>query len=155
MMKLIIIIVIVLIILGGGVLSGMAVLGMGGPLVGIIPQMDAPPKVELGLTTPMILPLDPMAIPVIENHEIAKQVNLEVKLLVERSKGPAISAVSPKLYSAVLEDLIVFMPIHLRDREEVDKEALKRRIMIVSERTIGKGLVKDVEFVAISYRNPT
>jgi hypothetical protein len=154
-MKLVIVIVIVMIILGGGILSGMAVLGMGGPLAGIIPQMDSPPKVELGPSTPMILPLDPMAIPVIENHEIATQVNIEVKLLVERSKGPAISAVSPKLYSAILKDLIIFMPIHLRDREKVEKEALKRRILITANRVLGAGMVKDVEFVSISYRNPT
>jgi len=151
-MKLIILGVIVAAVLAISGLAAMALLGKGGPLAGVVPRLDSPPKVEFVDPTPVIVPLDGMALPVIVNGEIIRQVNIQVKLLVDRRKSPAISALAPKLYSAILKDLLIFLPIHMQDRDEVDKEAIKRRILITCERLIGPDLVKDVTFVAISYQ---
>lgn len=152
MIKIIIIVVIVLILIAGGVLSGMAVLGMGGPLAGLLPELTEAPKIELGSTKPMAVNIDPMAVPVIQDGEVVRQVTLNFRVMVERRNAPSFFAIQPRLFDAYFKDLIIFLPIHLRDRDEVDVEALKRRVLIVSQKMFGEPLVKDVEFTAISYQ---
>lgn len=155
-MKLIIIAVVALLILGAGVLSGMALLGMGGPLAPYLPQLMAEaPKIEIGPQTPITVNVDPVTVPVIEANEVVLQVTIEFKLLVNRHTGPSFYNALPRLYSSFIKDLVVFLPIHLQDRTDIDKEALKRRIMIVSEKMMGANVVQDVTFESISYKQPT
>ena len=84
--------------------------------------------------------LDPFVVSIIQNNGVAATVQIEIQLETTQSREPQLTKQMPRLMDAFGTDLRAFVPRHLRDHTQVDTEVLKKRLAIIGEKAIGKGL---------------
>ena len=93
---------------------------------------------------PIFLTLDPMVIPIFQGDKLNTNIQLTIQIEVARKDAPEMRKRMTKLKDALLRDLMGFVPRHLRDHKELDIDILGRRLMVIAERAVGKGLVASV-----------
>jgi len=93
---------------------------------------------------PIFLTLDPIVIPIFQGDKLTSNIQLTIQIEVARNDAPEMRKRMTKLKDALLRDLIGFVPRHLRDNKEMDIDVLGRRLMVIAERAVGKGLVDGV-----------
>ena len=89
---------------------------------------------------PRFVTLDPFVVPIIQNNGVAATVQIEIQLETTQSRESQLTKQMPRLMDAFGTDLRAFVPRHLRDHTQVDTEVLKKRLAIIGEKAIGKGL---------------
>lgn len=142
-MKKVIILVILLLLAGGGVLGGMAVMGMG-PLAQYVP---APPDVPSASPPPpptaRLIDMETMGIPIIEGSAVTGRLFLNLQLDVTPENADRIKAIMPRVQSAFLQELLVYLPRHMRERDKLDPTLLQQQLLLVARRVAG-GKVRSV-----------
>lgn len=98
------------------------------------PTVAPPSYVEYGL----------LAVPVIEEREVRKQVEMILRLEVPFDKREIVAQNIPRLQSAYLQDMMEYLPIHLRNGRRLDPPTVSQRLLKLTEKTIGAGFVKAV-----------
>ncbi|CAA7617824.1 flagellar basal body-associated protein FliL [Magnetospirillum sp. UT-4] len=147
MVRLIIIIVAFLVMIGG-LIGGLYFWGIDplqkfNELVGNAPAAPgqtvaespkAPAYVEFGL----------LIVPVVQDREVRKQAEMILRLEVPHNKQDVVAQNLPRLQNAYLQDMMSFLPRHLRGTDQLDHDVIRRRLTQLSERVLGPGLVRDV-----------
>jgi hypothetical protein len=144
MPRILIIVVAAFIILAGGAITVMQQLEIGPfapkPLVEGAEQGAEKAKSAPRNDPPRFVTLDPFVVPIIQNNGVAATVQIEIQLETTQSRESQLTKQMPRLMDAFGTDLRAFVPRHLRDHTQVDTEVLKKRLAIIGERVIGKGL---------------
>jgi flagellar basal body-associated protein FliL len=132
----------VLVMLGGGAASILKWLQLG-PFEGTAeekkPKKDEPAKVAMSVD------MEPLVVTIFQGNKVAALVQIEVKLETMGEKNAAhVKYVLPILTDAYLRDLHGFVPRLLKSKEKIDPEIIRQRLMVIGERTAGKGLITGV-----------
>ena len=94
---------------------------------------------------PRFLDIDPINVAVIQNNRPQSVIQIAVKLEVANEKDAAvIQKQMIRLTNALVTDLHDFLPRLLREVDHIELDLLKDRIQYVADKTLGKGLVKQV-----------
>ena len=131
------------------ILGGFILLVAGG--VTVMQQMGLGPfakqKVltpeQLATIPPTYVSLEPILIPIFRGQIIAATLKLDVKIATKANGDEIIKKQIPRLTDAYVRDLHAYVPRVLRKKKklELDMVSLGKRMKIISERTIGKGIV--------------
>jgi hypothetical protein len=94
----------------------------------------------------------PLIVPIITDKGLTRQVSMVVMLEIPGGKTEEIKNFKPRLMDAYIRDLYGAMGAgHILMRANiVDVEALRTRLVNVTERIVGKELVKDVLLQAVT-----
>lgn len=94
---------------------------------------------------PRYLDLDPINVVVIQDTRLKTVVQISAKLEVASEKdAEAIRRRMIRLTNAMIFDLHDFLPRLLREVEHIEIGILQERMQYVADKTLGKGLVKQV-----------
>ncbi|MBT3989435.1 MAG: hypothetical protein HON14_04440 [Rhodospirillaceae bacterium] len=96
------------------------------------------------LEPPRYVTMEPLLIPIFQGDIVAATIQIQVQLETRGDNESIISKQMPRLKDAYIRDLHSYVPRLLRKNKELDLAALKRRLMIIGSRTIGKGLIDGV-----------
>lgn len=98
------------------------------------PPASPPAYVDFGL----------LMVPVIQNREIQRQAEMIVRLEVDSRNKEVVARNLPRLQNAFLEDMITFLGTNVRPDQPLDTEAIRRRLLLIGERTLGPGYLRDI-----------
>ena len=138
MSRILIMVVAGFIVLAGGAITIMQQLEMG-PFA---PKLEtAAPAAPTSRVDPIrFVAMDALVVPVILNDRVVSMIQIEIQLETSQSREAGLNKQMPKLTDAFVTDLRSFIPRILRDRSDIDTETLKKRLAIIGERAIGKGM---------------
>jgi flagellar basal body-associated protein FliL len=89
--------------------------------------------------------LDQINVAIIQNERPRSVVQITVKLEVANEKdAAAVQKRMVRLTSALITDLHDFLPRLLREVDHIELDLLRDRMQYVADKTLGKGLVKQV-----------
>ena len=108
---------------------------------------DEKPEKKIAIET---VTMAPLSIPIIQNGKIALNLQLEVQIDTIKEKAPKLREKLPILKDAYVRDLFSFIPRQLRKSKKLDQESLRRRLRVVGQRTIGKGIILAVKIKSYS-----
>ena len=113
-------------------------------------SIDEKPEKKIAIET---ITMAPLSIPIIQNGKIALNLHLEVQIGTTEKKAPKLREKLPILKDAYVRDLFSFIPRQLRISKKLDQETLRRRLRVVGQRTIGKGIIHAVNIKSYSEVN--
>ncbi len=94
---------------------------------------------------PRYVDIDPVNVAVIQNNRPRSIVQITVKLEVASEKdAAAVQKRMIRLTNALVTDLHDFLPRLLREVDHIELDLLRDRMQFVADKTLGKGLVKQV-----------
>lgn len=128
-------------LIGGLYFWGIDPLAKFNQLVGNAPS---DPKAPLPVQPPAYVDFGLLIVPVVQDREVRKQAELILRLEVPFEKKELVAQNLPRLQNAYLQDMMSFLPIHLRDSDRLDQAVVRRRLVLLSEKVLAPGLVKDV-----------
>ena len=96
------------------------------------------------LTLPQFVTLDPLTIPVIQGDRVALTLQLQLQIETSEEKAEELHSKMDRLKDAYIRDLHSFIPRLYRKSNILDTEALKRRLKVIGQRTLGKGIIDSV-----------
>jgi len=108
---------------------------------------DEKPEKKTAIQT---VTMAPLSIPIIQNGRIALNLQLEVEIDTTEKKAPKLREKLPILKDAYVRDLFSFIPRQLRKSKKLDQETLRRRLQVMGQRTIGKGIILSVNIKSYS-----
>ncbi|KAF0224730.1 MAG: hypothetical protein FD176_912 [Rhodospirillaceae bacterium] len=146
MVRLIFIVIAFLLVMGG-LVGGLYFWGIDplekfNVLIGNAPS--APGEAKPTIIPPSYVEYGLLAVPVIEDREVRKQVEMILRLEVPFEKREIVAQNIPRLQSAYLQDMMEYLPIHLRNGRRLDPPTVSQRLLKLTEKTIGAGFVKAV-----------
>jgi flagellar basal body-associated protein FliL len=139
MSRILIMVVAGFIVLAGGAITIMQQLEMG-PFA---PKVDAAaaPAAPSGRVDPVrFVSMEVLVVPIIQNDRVISTIQIEIQIETTQSREQGLNKQMPKLTDAFVTDLRSYVPRILRDKNDVDTETLKKRLAIIGERAIGKGM---------------
>lgn len=141
-------IVIAFLLMMGGLLGGLYFWGID-PLQKFNELIGNAPAAPSGDIKPVKLPptfveYGLLSIPVIQDHEVHKQVEMILRLEVPFEKREIVAQNIPRLQNAFLQDMMEYMPMHLRNGRRLDQAVVSQRLTSVAQRTLGEDLIKNV-----------
>jgi hypothetical protein len=147
-MKKVMILFVLLLIVAGGAIGALDFLKLGPfqekQLTAEELDAIAEAKELAGESTTSAISITPFSIPLFQGEQIAGNIQVQFELEVTKGKEEEVNSKIIRLEDAYLRDLYVFLPRLLRNKEKLDVIALKRRIMQITEKIIGPGIVEDV-----------
>lgn len=143
-MKKIIIILVLLVLIAGGALGGLAIAGMGPLAMYFAESKPESVAADLSEAPPGLVDLETIAVPIFEGNLVRSRLFLNVQISVDPASGGTVAANMPRLQDAVLSDLLVYMPFHLRDRDKVDLSLVRNRLLKVARKVAGDSAVREV-----------
>lgn len=143
MRKIIIIFFAITILIGSGSFAVMQQLNLG-PFA----KTDTADKIKTVSTN--FISLDPLVIPIIQGDTVAATIKLELKLNAKLEFQNKIYREMTRLKDAYVRDLHSFFPRLMSDQTDLDVDALKRRLMKISNRVLGAGVIISVEIDSAS-----
>ena len=153
MPKIVIFVFVGIIVLSGGSVVLMMQMGIGPfaneekkATVDSTPKDEKPEK-KIAIET---VTMAPLSIPIIQNGKIALNLQLEVQIDSIKEKAPKLREKLPILKDAYVRDLFSFIPRQLRKSKKLDQETLRRRLQVMGQRTIGKGIILAVNIKSYS-----
>lgn len=146
-MKIVIILVAVLIILGGGAAGALYFMEIGPfapPPAAEDGELPAePPTTMLDLDNTAFMDMDTLVIPIL-GGERSRSFYIDIRIeLASRDRSGA-AAQRVRLHDAFLRDMFVFLPQHLKQRDTVDLNAVKGRLLYITQQILGSELARDV-----------
>lgn len=147
MIRLIFIVIAFLLVMGG-LVGGLYFWGIDplekfNVLIGNAPAVPGG-ETKVVVTPPSYVEYGLLAVPVIEEREVRKQVEMILRLEVPFEKREIVAQNIPRLQSAYLQDMMEYLPIHLRNGRRLDPASVSQRLLKLTEKTIGTGFVKAV-----------
>lgn len=136
-MKKVIIIIVLLAIAGGGVFGGMAVMGMGPLAQYVASAPDAPKAAPPPPPAARLIDMETLGIPIIEGSAVTRRVFLNLQLDVAPDRADQVKAVLPRLQSAFLQEMLVYLPRHLRERDKLDTTLLQQHLLLIARKVAG------------------
>jgi hypothetical protein len=129
------------IVLAGGAITVMQQLEIG-PFAPKVASADSPDEAKKSsrVDPPRFVTMEPVVVPILQNDRVAATVQIEIQIETTQSRESQLNKQMTRLTDAFVTDLKTFVPRHLRDHPQVDTEVLKKRLAIIGERAIGKGL---------------
>lgn len=135
-----------------------ALLMLIGAVIGGLYFWGVDPLAKLGITAPIVhkdeAPPPPppptyvdfglLIVPVIQDHEVKKQAEMIVRMQVDPKDKELLAKNLPRLQNAFLQEMMIYLSINLRDGKSLDVAAIGKRLTVVSEKTLGMPLVKDI-----------
>ncbi|CAA6603309.1 exported hypothetical protein [Rhodospirillaceae bacterium LM-1] len=146
-MKKLVILVVILILLGGGAVGAMVVFGIG-PF--------AKPKIVEPVAAPVVknayIDMEAISIPVFIPDQKPRQVYMTLRLESKEEFRSKISHMMPRIRDALITNLQIVLPVHLKNRPTTDLAQLKPRMLSDIAKVMGPGVVSDVLVVEIFER---
>ena len=150
MPKVIIIALAVLILLAGGAVTLLQQLELG-PFeqkVALTPEQERAIAAEIArkkaLEPPRYVDLEPLLVPIFKGDVVVATIQLQIQIETKKSDVSKITKQMPRLKDAYIRDLHAYVPRLLRKQKDLDIASLKRRLFVIGERAIGKGLIDAV-----------
>lgn len=141
-----IVIVVAFLIMVGGLIGGLYFWGID-PLAKfnqLVGNAPADPNAPVKVQPQSYVDFGILIVPVVQDREVKKQAEMILRLEVPYDKKEVVAQNLPRLQNAYLQELMSFLPIHLRDSDRLDQAVVRRRLTLLSERVLGPGMVKDV-----------
>ena len=110
-------------------------------------SIDEKPEKKVVIET---VTMAPLSIPIIQNGKIALNLQLEVEIDTTEKKAPKLREKLPILKDAYVRALFSFIPRQLRKSKKLDQETLRRRLQVMGQRTMGKGIILSVNIKSYS-----
>lgn len=112
---------------------------------------DGEKKTVVSKDQPVFYPLDPLVVPIFDEEKVVATIQIQVKLeVMGKENREKVSRLRPRIADALLRDLYGFLPRLIQSRNHVDVSILKRRMQMITDRTIGEGVVQNVLVQSIS-----
>ena len=146
-MKKIIIGVIFLTVVLGGAAAGMMIAGYG-PFA----KKDENAEEVVAKIPPVEIDMGMMSIPLILENRPASQVQMRVRLVVDKSKETQVRSMLPKLQDAFLRDMLSFLPVNVQNKKTPDQGDVLNRLRMISERILGNGTLDGLVVTDIMIR---
>lgn len=135
-----------LLMLIGAVIGGLyfwgidplAKLGITAPMMSKEPAAPPPPP------PPVFVDFGLLIVPVIQDREVKKQAEMIVRLEVEPKNKEIVAKNIPRLQNAYLAEMISYLGVTVREGQPLDVPAIRRRLTMTAEKTLGGVYVKDV-----------
>lgn len=138
-------------IIGGLYFWGVDPLARFNQLIG-----NAPAPREAGgsvvVSPPSYVDFGLLIVPVVQDREVRKQAEMILRLEVPFDKKEVVAQNLPRLQNAFLEDMMAFLPYQLRDNSSLDNTAIRRRLLIICDKVLVPGWVKDVSIEQASLK---
>lgn len=94
---------------------------------------------------PNFIDMDPIVIPLFQDDQLAGNIQLAIKLEIRNKNNYSkIYRLMPKLADAFLSDLYVYIPRYLIRAEQIDITTIKSRLLKLSDKVAGPGVIADV-----------
>lgn len=141
-----IVIVVAFLIMVGGLIGGLYFWGID-PLAKfnqLVGNAPADPNAPVVVQPQSYVDFGILIVPVVQDREVKKQAEMILRLEVPYDKKEVVAQNLPRLQNAYLQELMSFLPMHLRDSDRLDQAVVRRRLVLLSERVLGPGMVKDV-----------
>ncbi|MCW8835319.1 MAG: hypothetical protein OQJ99_03000 [Rhodospirillales bacterium] len=144
-MRKLFIIISLLIVTAGASISVMQMMGIGpfAPKEGDVAEESLAEKM-IPQRPPSFLEVNPLMIPIFQEDRVVTTVQIQLKLEVKSENEEEVRKVMPRISDAYLRDLYSYVPRMLEKHENLDLKALKQRLMWLSEKIAGPGMVDDV-----------
>ena len=139
------------IVLAGGAITIMQQLEMG-PFAPKPEAHEAPAAAKPASDPVRFVLMEVLVVPVIQNDRVVSTIQIEIQLETTQSREQQLTKLMLRLADAFVTDLRSYIPRVLRDRSDVDTEGLKKRLAIIGERAIGKGMFDAVLIQSILER---
>jgi hypothetical protein len=143
-MKRILLIVLLIAVLGGGGAAASIFLHIG-PLAHVLkPKEPAAPPPPPPPPSHDVVPVGSFSIPVIQDHGISRSFGIDIAVDVMTADRNKLDAVMPRLVNAYTLALFEIVPNHSDPHSAIDKKAIHDRLVVIGDKTVGKGLIQDV-----------
>ncbi len=147
MPRMLVIIIAVIIMLAGGAITVMQQMELGpfaskaaGGEEGGEQKAEAPKSIE----PPRFISMEPLLIPLFQGDNVAATVQIQVQIETTADREPLLTKQLPRLKDAYIRDLHAYVPRLLKEKKDLDINSLKRRLTIIGNRTIGKGMIDGI-----------
>jgi len=138
--------VVALLMLIGAVIGGLyfwgvdplAKLGITAPMMSKEPAAPPPPP------PPVYVDFGLLIVPVIQDREVKKQAEMIVRLEVDPKNKEIVAKNLPRLQNAYLAEMITYLGNTVKEGQPLDVPAIRRRLTMAAEKTLGGVYVKDV-----------
>lgn len=141
-MKRVVILLVLLALLGGG---GFAAWTYGMPIYEEMQAEKAEEKPE-----PVVVNLDPLLVPVIENNRVTYHLTLAISLEVAGPEGDQkLQEAMPRVIDAFNTELHGLLSLRFVREGGVELPLVKQRLMVAGERELGPGVITDVVINAV------
>lgn len=157
-MKKLVIAVAILLMLSGGTVGVLKYLGIG-PFEKTAEEIAAENVVSSGVKKarsffserPRYIEMDPIQVPVFQGDGVAGTIIINYKIEVLGTDNERLVARSKRqIGDALIKDFSYYVPRTLRNNKTLDVTLIKYRIIMVTERLLGKDAVNDALIQAIT-----
>ncbi|MBL4615825.1 MAG: hypothetical protein JKY27_13265 [Magnetovibrio sp.] len=157
-MKKLVILFAVVMLLAGGTISLLKYLSLG-PFEVTEEEMaankvaKAEKKQTLSLfeQRPRYIEMDPIFIPVFQNNEVAGTIMIHYKLeVLNIDNERTVAKAKRRLGDALIKDFSFYIPRTLRNNKTLDVTLIKYRIMMITNKLLGKEVVNDALIQAMT-----
>ena len=96
--------------------------------------------------------MEPLSISIFRGGTVPTTIELKVQLETVAGREMFINKKLPKLKDAFVRDLHSYFPRLLGKENDLDIPGLARRMFLIGERTLGKGVIEDLSILSASNR---
>jgi len=160
-MKKLVIAFAVLIMLAGGTVSLLKYLSLG-PFEVTPEERAAMEAAETEKKTtrklfearPRYVEMDPIQVPVFQDNDVAGTIMIHYKLeVLNVDNERTVAKAQRRLGDALIKDFSFYIPRTLRNNKTLDVTLIKYRIMMISDKMLGKDVVSDALIQAMTSTN--
>lgn len=157
-MKKLVILFAVILLLAGGTVSLLKFLAVGPFEVSAEEQaaMEAAgaekeKTLSLFEQRPRYIEMDPIHVPVFQNNDVAGTIMIHYKLeVLNVDHERTVAKAQRRLGDALIKDFSFYIPRTLRNNKTLDVTLIKYRIMMISDKLLGKDVVSDALIQAMT-----
>lgn len=100
---------------------------------------------------PRYLEMDPIQVPVFQDNDVAGTIMIHYKLeVMSTDHERTVAKAKRQIGDALIKDFSFYIPRTLRNNKTLDVTLIKYRIMMVSERIVGKDVISDALIQAMT-----
>lgn len=119
-------------------------------------QSDTNKKITAFGAKPYYLEMDPLMIPIFQDNDIAGTIQIIYKLEVFGNDNyKAVEKLKTKLADALINDFTYYIPRTLRKNQTLDVPLIKYRLMMVTDKVLGKKVVSDAIIQGMTQMAPS
>jgi flagellar basal body-associated protein FliL len=96
--------------------------------------------------------MEPISVSIFRGGAVATTIELKVQLETKVGREFIIKKQLPRLKDAFIRDLHSYFPRLLSRKKELDMADLTRRMYLIGEKTLGKGIIEDLSILSASNR---
>ena len=113
----------------------------------VVEEEVAPKRVD-----PVFHDLPAMMVPVIKDGELRHNVSIAFRLQINEEHKEDARLHMSQLHDVYLRALYDLIPAQYETRQTLDLRKLKARLMVITERVVGKGVVEDILVLTVFER---